>query len=128
MIVVVSRSETTRLARPSWLSSTDSELNPEILGNWLPASEHRHIFQHGLAPIAEAWCLNGDAPEDAAQLIDDEGSEGFSLNVLGHEQDGLAALGHLLQKRKEIFQIPDLAIAQEDIAHPQEPPPSSLHR
>jgi hypothetical protein len=59
------------------------ELDSEILGDQLPAGEHGHVFQHGLAPIAEAWCLGGDAPEDTAQLIDDERSQGFSLNVLG---------------------------------------------
>ena len=128
MIVVVSSIRNDALSAAELAELNGFELNAEILGDHLPAGQHGHVFQHGLAPIAETWRLGGDAPENAAQLIDDERGQCFSLNVLGYEQDGLAALGHLLQKRKKVLHDFRSCDRTGRHTHLQEPPPSSLHQ
>ncbi len=56
----------------------------------LAGGQHGDVFQHGLAAVAEAGSLDGDHVEGAAQLVDDQGGEGFAVHVFGDDQQGLA--------------------------------------
>ena len=47
--------------------------------------------------------LTAQTLEGAAQVVDDEGGEGFALDVLGDDQEGLAGLGDLLEQRQEVL-------------------------
>ena len=86
MIVVVSLSATTRLARPSCVELHVLELDAELLGDELPAGQHRHVREHRLAAVAEARRLDRDALQHAADLVDDQRRERLALDVLGDEQ------------------------------------------
>jgi hypothetical protein len=58
MIVVLSLSIVTRLARPRSLRSV-LELEAEVLGDHLAAGEDGDVLQHLLAAVAEARGLDG---------------------------------------------------------------------
>ena len=51
------------------------------------------VAQHRLAAIAEAGGLHRADVEHAAELVDDQGRQGFALDVLGDDQQRLARLG-----------------------------------
>ena len=89
------------------------ELDPELLGEDLPAREDRDVLQHGLAPVAVAGGLHGHALERAADLVHDERGERLALDVLGDEEDGLPGARHLLEDRQEILHDGDLPVGQE---------------
>ena len=62
------------------------ELDAEVFGDHLTAGQDGDVFEHGLAAIAEARCLDGGNLEAAAQLVDHQGGQRFALNVLGDDQ------------------------------------------
>ena len=99
MIVVLSLSMRIFLARPSSLELDVFELDAEFLEDGGAAGDDGDVFEHGLAAIAEAGGLDGDDLEGAAELVDDEGGEGFAFDVLGDDQQGLAGLGDLAEDR-----------------------------
>ena len=74
------------------------ELDAEVFGDGLAAGEGRDVFEHGLAAIAEAGGLDGGALQRAAQLVHDQGRQGFAFNVFGDDQQRLAHLGDLFEQ------------------------------
>jgi hypothetical protein len=91
------------------------QLEAELLGNHLPAGQHRDVLQHRLAPVAEAGRLHGDTAQHAAQGIDDERGQRLALDVLGNEQHRPAALRRLLQQRDHVLEGADLAVAEQHV-------------
>src|SRR5271166_2175518 len=67
------------------------ELDAEIFRDGLAAGEDRDILQHSLAAIAEAGSLDGSDLQRSTQLVHDERSERFTLDVLGDDDQRLAA-------------------------------------
>jgi hypothetical protein len=63
----------------------------------LATGEDGDVFEHGLAAVAEAGSLDGADVEGAAELVHHEGGKGFAFDVFGDDQEGLAALGNLLE-------------------------------
>ena len=61
MIVVLSLSTMTFLARPSSVEREAFELDAEVFEDGLAAGEDGDVFQHGLAAIAVAGGLHGTA-------------------------------------------------------------------
>src|SRR5882672_7423316 len=121
-MVVFSLSTTTLLARPRSFRSRLSSLMPRSsLMNLPPVRmamsshmalrrRHRHphgrqdVFAHGLAAITEARRFDSADVQRAAELVDDEGGEGFAFDVFSNDQQRLADLGDLLENRKQVFQ------------------------
>ncbi len=75
------------------------QLDAQVFGDGLAAGEGGDVLQHGLAAIAEARRLDGRDLQRAAQLVDDQGRQGFAFDVLSDDQQRLAALRDLLQQR-----------------------------
>jgi hypothetical protein len=71
------------------------ELEPELLGNHVTASEDRHVLEHRLAAIAEARCLHRGNVQRATDLVDHERRESLTLDVLGDDQQRLALASNL---------------------------------
>src|SRR6185437_1360515 len=80
------------------------ELDAEVFGDHLAAGEDGDVFEHRLATIAEARRLDSRHFQAAAQLVDDESGERFAFNVLGDDDERLAALHHGLKHRKHRLQ------------------------
>ena len=73
------------------------------------------VLEHPLAAVAEARRLDRDAGEGAAQLVDDQGREALALDVLGDDQQRLAALHHLLEHRQDVPHGADFLVGDEDV-------------
>jgi hypothetical protein len=53
--------------------------------------------------------------QGAAQLVHHQGGQGLALHVLGDDQQGLAHLGHLLQKGQQVLHVADLLLVDQDV-------------
>src|SRR5687768_2842714 len=91
------------------------QLQAQLLADHRAAGENRHVFQHRLAAVAEAWRLNSDGLQDAADVVDHQGGERFAFDFLGDDQQRLARLRHLLQDRQQLADRRDLLVVQEDV-------------
>src|SRR6267378_2515226 len=90
------------------------ELDAEVFGDGLAASESGNVFEHGLAAVAKARGLNGGALQRAAELVHHEGGKRFAFHVLSDDQEGLAHLGGLLEKRGQVLHRADFLLVDED--------------
>ena len=79
------------------------ELDAEVFEDGLAAGEDGDVFEHGLAAVAEAGGLDGRDVERAAELVDDEGGEGFAFDVFGNDQQRLAGCWRLLEQGKQVL-------------------------
>src|SRR5262249_18976315 len=91
------------------------ELDAEVFTDRLPTRQDGDVLQHGLAAIAEAWRLDCCDLEAAAQLVDDQRGKRLTLDVLGHDEQRLAALHHRLEQGQELLQARQLLFVDEDV-------------
>ncbi len=90
------------------------QLDAHFLGNHRGAGQNRQVFQHGLAPVAEARCLDRHTLEDPAQMIDHQGRQGLAFQVLGDDHQGLTGLGGTFQHPKNVAYVADFLVMQQD--------------
>ena len=91
------------------------ELEADLLGDDLAAGEDGDVFQHGLAAVTEAGGLNGDRLESTADLVHNEGGEGFAFNIFSDDEEGLAGLHDLFEQRQQILNSGDLALVNKNV-------------
>ena len=115
MMVVLSLSILTFLARPRSLELDVFQLDAQVLEDGLAAGQDGDVFQHGLAAVAVAGRLDRGALEGAAQLVDDQRRQGLALDFLGDDQDRLAGVEDLLQDRHQVLVAGDLLLVDEDV-------------
>ena len=114
-MVVLSLSMVIFLAWPRSARADVLELDAEIFGDGLAAGQDCDVLQHGLAAIAEAGSLDGRDLQRATQLVDDESRQRFAFHVLSDDQERLAALGDLLEQRKQVFHRADFLFVDQDV-------------
>src|SRR5690606_17674034 len=85
----------------------------DFLGNHGTAGEDGDVLQHGLATITEARSLDGGDLDDTAHVVDHQGRQGFAFDVLSHDQQRPAGLGHCFQYRQQFANVGDLLIDQQ---------------
>src|SRR5690606_2841624 len=85
-----------------------------FFGDYRAARQDGGVFQHGLAAVAEARGLDGGGLQDAADVVHDQGGQGFALDVLGHDQQRAAGLGDLFQHRQQVADVADLLVEDQD--------------
>ncbi len=92
------------------------ELAPDLLADDGATGEDGDVAQHLLAPVAEARGLDREHVDDAAQLVHDERGERLAIDVLGHDEQVLAARGDdLLERRDHVRDGADLLVRDEDV-------------
>src|SRR4051812_17324839 len=91
------------------------QLEAHLLGDHLSAGEDRDVLEHPLAAVTEARRLDGDRGERAAELVDDEPRERLAPDVLGHDQQRLAGLNHLLEHGEQVLDGPDLLVRDQNV-------------
>src|SRR5207342_676720 len=84
------------------------ELEADLLRDDLAAGQDRDVLQHGLAAVTEAGSLDGNRLEGATDLVDDQGRESLAVDVLGEDQQRLAALHDLLEHGQQVLDVRDL--------------------
>src|SRR5262245_146336 len=90
------------------------ELDAEVLGDQLAGGEDRDVLHHGLAAVTEARRLDRAHREGAAQLVHHQGGERLTLDLLGDDEQGLAALRDLLEDRQQVLHVRELLLVEED--------------
>jgi hypothetical protein len=80
----------------------------------MAAGEDGDVLEHGLAAVAEAGGLDGGDLQGAAHFVDDEGSEGFAVDVFGDDEQGASGLRHLLKDGEEVLHGADLLLVEQD--------------
>src|SRR6185437_593732 len=91
------------------------ELQAEVFRDGLSAGQDGDILQHGLAAIAEARRLHGANLQCAAQLVDDESSECFAINIFRDDEQRTALLGNLFQNGQKVLHAADFLFIDEDV-------------
>jgi len=115
MIVVFSFSTRIFLAEPSMSSVTFSSLMPRSSLNHLAAGQDRDILEHRLPTVAETRRLDRSHLEPAAQFVDDERGERLTLDILGDDQQGPAALHHRFEHRQHCLETRQLFLMDENV-------------
>src|SRR5206468_4279822 len=91
------------------------ELDAEIFADQTPAGQHRDVFQHRLATIAEAGRFHRTDLQCAAQFVHDQSRECFAFHILSNNEERTAGLGHFLEQRKQVLQARDFLLINEDV-------------
>ena len=92
------------------------KLAADFLGDDLAAGEDGDVAQHFLAAVAEAGGLDAKHIDGAAQLVDDQGRQRLALDILGDDDEVLAAgLEHLLQNGQNVGDGRDLLVGDQDV-------------
>src|SRR5262245_14956465 len=91
------------------------EFDAEVLADHLTVRQNGDILEHGLAPVAEAGCLDGGDLEPAAQLVDDQRRQRLTLDFLGDDEQRLTGLHHRLEHRQQRLQGGELLLVDEQV-------------
>jgi hypothetical protein len=94
---------------------TFSSLMPRSSEITCAAGQDRDVFQHGLAAVAEARGLHGSDLEAAAQLVHDEGREGFAFDVFRDDEQRTARLHDGFEHRQHRLQRGELLLVEQDV-------------
>src|ERR1700744_3296912 len=70
----------------------------DLFADDLTTGEDGHVLQHRLATVTEAGGLDRHRLEGAADLVDDQGGQRLTLDVLGDDQQRLAGPDNLFQQ------------------------------
>src|SRR3546814_4831333 len=79
------------------------------------AGQDGDVFQHGLATVAKARGLDSSCLQDAANVVDNQSSQSFAFDVFGHDQQRTAGLGNLFQYGKQVADVADFLVENQDI-------------
>ena len=90
------------------------ELEAEVRRDYLTAGQDRDILKHLLTSVAIARSLDSNDVEGTSQLVDDEGCECLTLDILCDDEELCAHLYDLLEERKDILDVGDLLIGDQD--------------
>ena len=96
------------------IDAASFQAHPDFLRNDLTASQNRDILQHGFAPITKTWCLDRANLDDATDVVDHQGCQGFAIDVLRNHQQRTAGLGGGFQYRQQIANIRKLFIVDQN--------------
>ncbi len=113
--MVFSLSIVTRLVRPEVLELNVLKFDAEVFGDALTAGEHREIFQHRLATIAEARGFHRRHLQGAAELVHDQGRERFAFHVFRDDEERTSSFRYFLKQRQHILQARDFLLVDEDV-------------
>src|SRR5690606_36307371 len=85
----------------------------DFFGDHGTAGVDGDVLQHGLATVAEARCLDGSDLDDAAHVVDHQGSQRFAFHVFSDDQQRTAGLGNSFQHRQQFADVGDLLVDQQ---------------
>src|SRR5271169_5739018 len=91
------------------------ELDAEVLADHLTTGQDGDVLEHGLAPIAEAGGLDRRDLEAAAQFVDDQRRQRLTLDILGDDQQRVAALHHCFEQGQDHLETGQLLLEEQDV-------------
>ena len=87
---------------------------PSSSASTLPPVTYGDVLKNLLSPITESRRFHRGGEKNAPNLVDNQRREGLSFNILGNDQQGSARFSNLLEEWKEILEIGDLFLMDED--------------
>ena len=90
------------------------ERHAGFFGDHRAARQDGDVFEHGFATIAKTRCLDGGGLEDTADVVDDQRGQGLAFDVFSHDQQRTAGLGNLLEHGKQVTDVADLLVVDQD--------------
>ncbi len=91
------------------------KLDAEVLGEALPPVRIAMSSSMALRRSPKPGALTAHDIERAADLVDHKGGQGLALDLLGDDEERLAALGDGLQQREQVVERADLLLVDEDV-------------
>src|SRR5213079_1863762 len=91
------------------------KLDAEIFGDATPTGEHRDIFQHRLATIAEARSFDRTDLQRAAQFVYDQSCERFAFHVFRDDEQRPSSFRDFLKQREHVLQARDFLLVNQDV-------------
>lgn len=90
------------------------KLDVELVSEDGTAGEDGNITEDRLSVVTKAGGLDGGDGELTSELVEDDGSESLTVNVLGDDQQRSTGLGGDLKRRKDVLKSRDLLLGEED--------------
>lgn len=90
------------------------KLDVELVSEDGTAGEDGNITEDRLSVVTKAGGLDSGDGELTSELVEDDGSESLTVNVLGDDQQRSTGLGGDLKRRKDILKSRDLLLGEED--------------
>lgn len=90
------------------------KLDVELVSEDSTAGEDGNITEDRLSVVTKAGGLDGGDGELTSELVEDDGSESLTVNVLGDDQQRSTGLGGDLKRRKDVLKSRDLLLGEED--------------
>src|SRR5205814_9249448 len=91
------------------------KLDPEIFGNAFAAGQHRDVFQHRLATIAEARGFDRADLQRPAQFVHDQRGERFAFHVFRDDEQWTSSFRDFLEQRKHVLQARYFLLVNQDV-------------
>lgn len=90
------------------------KLDVELVSEDGTAGEDGNITEDRLSVVTKAGGLDSGDGELTSELVEDDGSESLTVNVLGDDQQRSTGLGGDLKRRKDVLKSRDLLLGEED--------------
>src|SRR5699024_8616243 len=91
------------------------EIQAKLLGDHLSACQDCDILKHLFSSVAISRCFYSRNIKCTAQFVDDQCCKSFTFYILRDDQKSCSGLHDLLKERKNILNIGDLLICDQNI-------------
>src|SRR5439155_20022183 len=90
------------------------QLDAKVFEDRRPFRQYTDVAHDRLAAIAIAGGLHGADLQDAAELVDDERRQGFTLDIFGDDEEGLVRLADRFEQRNQLFVGRDFFLIEQN--------------
>ena len=103
------------VAPPQHIEGGVLQQHAQLLGDEGAAGQDGHVLQQAPLAIPEAGDLGADHHEFAPDTVHDDGGQGLRLDLVGHHEQGMPGLDHLLHDGQYVLNGGDLPIGDEHV-------------
>ena len=97
------------------------QLKAQLLRDDLAAGKDGDILQHFFSSVAKAGRFYTDNGKGAAQAVENQGGQGFALNILSDDDKLSARLDNLLEQGQNFLNAGDFLIGDEQDVYKRQP-------
>ncbi len=91
------------------------QIESQLLADHLAACQDSDILKHFLSSVTVTRRLYRYYVKGSAKLVDHQSAKSLALNILGNDQQSGTCLNHLLKKGKDLLNIRNLLICDQDV-------------
>ena len=97
------------------VGSDVGQSHAEVLGDDLAVGDDGDVLEDAATTLAEAGGLDGHDVQGAAQLVQKQGAQSLTVDVLGDDEQGAAGLHDGLQQGNHVLDGGDLKVGEQDV-------------